>query len=165
LLYDNRRDPYQTPQRVSAVEMRGELHGFEGEKEIEFDSAKLEIAFLYPAGCDPILRWYRRRRRVATGRLSLSVSQRRHDGLENQPTQRTVLVLKLIKDNFHPGDRLVETSTNSADVAAQAFITPAGRKLLLANKRNQSIELPLPDSDKAMALTVDLQTGDGPHAV
>ena len=40
--------------------------------------------------------------------------------------------------HFHPGDQLVETSVDSGDVAAQAFLTPRGRKLLLANKRNRA---------------------------
>ena len=45
---------------------------------------------------------------------------------------------------------------------AQAFITPGGHKLLLANKRDRAVEVPLQDADKASALTVDEQTGDGP---
>ena len=32
----------------------------------------------------------------------------------------------------------------------------------MVNKRNRAFELPLPDADKASALTVDLATGDGP---
>lgn len=39
-------------------------------------------------------------------------------------------VLKLIKDNFHPGDKLVETKfTRWSEVDGQAFATPAGKKL------------------------------------
>jgi hypothetical protein len=71
-------------------------------------------------------------------------------------------VLKLLKDSFHPGDKLVETSVSSHDLAAQAFLTSGGRKLLLVNKRNRAIEIPLPDADKASALTVDVESGDGP---
>jgi hypothetical protein len=74
-------------------------------------------------------------------------------------------VLKLIKDNFHAGDTLVQTELagmTAADLEAQAFITPAGHKLLLANKRDRAIEVPLPNADKATALTVDVETGDGP---
>jgi hypothetical protein len=69
-------------------------------------------------------------------------------------------VLKLIKDSFHPGDTLVETSIDSGDLAAQAFITPGGRKLLLANKRDRAVDVPLPDANKANTLTVDVETGD-----
>ena len=61
------------------------------------------------------------------------------DWTQNKPNAR-FWVLKLIKDSFHPGDKLVETSIDSGDVAAQAFVTPAGRKLLLANKRNRTVE-------------------------
>jgi hypothetical protein len=86
------------------------------------------------------------------------------DWTNNKPNAR-FWVLKLIKDNFHPGDKLVETEVGgpaSPDVEAQAFITPNGHKLLLANKRDHAVELPLQDADKASALTVDLETGDGP---
>ena len=61
------------------------------------------------------------------------------DWTTNQPNAR-FWVLKLIKDSFHPGDKLVETALHSGDVGAQAFVTPGGRKLLLVNKRNREIE-------------------------
>ena len=80
----------------------------------------------------------------------------------NKPNAR-FWVLKLIKDSFHPGDTLVDTKLSeqdSPDVAAQAFVTPAGRKLLLVNKRDRSVELTLPDAEKAGALTVDEKSGD-----
>ena len=83
---------------------------------------------------------------------------------DNRPNAR-FWVLALIKDSFHPGDTLVETTVGGAGsegVAAQAFMTPAGRRLLLANKRDRAIEVTLPGADKASALTVDAGTGDGP---
>jgi hypothetical protein len=83
------------------------------------------------------------------------------DWINNKPNAR-FWVLKLIKDSFHPGDKLVETSIDSDDLAAQAFITPTGRKLLLVNKRDQEAQVPVEGADKAAALTVDVQTGDGP---
>ncbi|HXQ81937.1 MAG TPA: hypothetical protein VN775_11525 [Opitutaceae bacterium] len=86
------------------------------------------------------------------------------DWENNKPNAR-FWVLKLIKDSFHPGDALVETQLGglgSGDLAAQAFVTPAGRKLLLANKRDRAIEVPLPEAQKAAALAVDVETGDGP---
>ena len=83
------------------------------------------------------------------------------DWTTNQPNAR-FWVLKLIKDSFHPGNELVETKQGSRDLAAQAFITPAGRKLLLVNRRNREIEVCLPDADKATALAVDPDTGDNP---
>jgi hypothetical protein len=56
----------------------------------------------------------------------------------------------------------VDTKIGGSDVAAQAFVTPTGKKLLLANKRNKAVDVALPDADKATAQTVDLETGDGP---
>ncbi len=84
----------------------------------------------------------------------------------NRPNAR-FWVLKLIKDNFNPGDKLVKTDIESKDknagnIVAQAFVTPGGHKLLLANKRNVAIDLTLPDAASATALTVDEQTGDEP---
>jgi hypothetical protein len=83
------------------------------------------------------------------------------DWTENKPNAR-YWVLKLIKDSFHSGDQLVDTAADSGDVAAQAFVTSAGRKLLLTNKRNRTLEIALPDADKAQAVMVDVETGDGP---
>lgn len=83
---------------------------------------------------------------------------------DNKPNAR-YWALKVIKDNFHPGDKLVETRLDGIcvyDVAAQAFQTPAGHKLLLANKRNHAIDLQLPDAQGSTALAVDLQSGEGP---
>jgi hypothetical protein len=72
-------------------------------------------------------------------------------------------VLKLLKDNFHPGDTLVQTSVSSGSATdAQAFITPAGKKLLLVNKRNSPVELTLPAEAKSATVSVvDEATGDG----
>ena len=86
------------------------------------------------------------------------------DWTNNKPNAR-FWVLKLIKDNFHPGDRLAETKVegkHASEVVAQGFVTPSGRKLLLANKRDRGVDLTLPDAGPATALTVDGQTGDGP---
>ena len=74
-------------------------------------------------------------------------------------------VLKLIKDNFHPGDKLVETKLgqDTTDISAQAFITPSGKKLLLVNKRNRVVDVTLPNGTEKVGLaTVDEATGDGP---
>ncbi len=80
----------------------------------------------------------------------------------NKPNAR-FWALKLIKDNFHPGDKLVDTKLEgegSGNVAAQAYVTATGHKVLLANKRDQAVEVSIADADKATALTVDGQTGD-----
>ena len=54
-------------------------------------------------------------------------------------------VLKLLKDNFGPGDRLAHTSIDgNTSVEVQAFDTRAGHKLLLINKRNREVTLALP---------------------
>jgi Glycosyl hydrolases family 39 len=81
------------------------------------------------------------------------------DWISDKPNAR-FWVLKLIKDNFHLGDRMVETSMGQTDVAAQAFLTAAGRRLLLVNKRNRAAEIALPDAGKATALTVDERSGE-----
>lgn len=81
---------------------------------------------------------------------------------ENNKPNARYWVLKLIKDSFHPGDKLVETSGGSSNLEAQGFITPAGRKLLLVNRRDRPGIVTLTDSDGASALTVDEKTADGP---
>lgn len=71
-------------------------------------------------------------------------------------------VLKLLLDNFHPGDRLVTTTQtgNYHNIVAQGFATPQGRKLLLVNKRNRacSVTLSEPVSSGTLA-TVDVPSG------
>ena len=48
----------------------------------------------------------------------------------------------------------------SDDVTAQGFATTGGRKALLVNKRNHTIEIALPDAGRATALTVDAESGE-----
>jgi hypothetical protein len=71
-------------------------------------------------------------------------------------------VLSLLKDNFHPGDQLVDTRLSAhSDIAAQAFVTPQGKKLLLLNKRNRPVEVTLPnDAQNGNLLTVDEASGE-----
>ncbi|HSC38031.1 MAG TPA: hypothetical protein VLD19_09180 [Chitinophagaceae bacterium] len=74
-------------------------------------------------------------------------------------------VLKLLKDNFGAGDKLIATTGINGDVSAQAFITGQGKKLLLINKRNKEIQIDLPAAAKnARADYVDITTGDNPVA-
>jgi hypothetical protein len=72
--------------------------------------------------------------------------------------------LKLIKDNFAPGDTLVESSIYAAeggDCTVQGFITKSGKKVLLCNKRDKIITLKLPAEFKnAKIATLDLDSGD-----
>ena len=74
-------------------------------------------------------------------------------------------VLKLIKDNFYPGDKLVaekpakESEPN--DVIVQGFVTRGGRKVLLVNKTNLDKTVVLSSElQSATSLTVDEVTGD-----
>jgi len=51
-------------------------------------------------------------------------------------------VLKLLKDNFGPGDKLAETKRQSGSaIEVQAFSTSKGNKLLLINKRNKPVSV------------------------
>ena len=71
-------------------------------------------------------------------------------------------VLKLIKDNFHAGDKLVDTKLSSwSDVEGQGFETSEGHKLLLLNKRNREAAITLPaDMTNYTVSVVDGATGD-----
>jgi hypothetical protein len=76
-------------------------------------------------------------------------------------------VLKLIKDNFHSGDKLVKTEFSRwSDIHGQAFETPQGHKLLLLNRHNRPTEVTLPAGITNYTLsTVDSGTGDNPPRV
>jgi hypothetical protein len=63
-------------------------------------------------------------------------------------------VLKLIHDHFRPGDKLVSTGGAPDDILAQALVTPAGRALLLVNKRNAPKTLQLKEEWKNGHLSV-----------
>ena len=74
-------------------------------------------------------------------------------------------VLKLLKDNFGPGDKLVDTSISSPYVLAQGFVTREGRrKVLLVNKRNRLFAVSLPGAQGASVEHVDETTGFQPPA-
>ena len=72
-------------------------------------------------------------------------------------------VLKLIKDNFNSGDKLVDrkSSDGPSEVIVQGFITPQGKKVLLVNRANskKTVELGA-DILGADSLTVDEEMGD-----
>lgn len=71
-------------------------------------------------------------------------------------------VLKLLKDNFGPGDRLVDTNERSKDLAVQAYITAHGKRLLVINKRDKAAEITLPTGTTVSSITyVAPSTGDG----
>src|ERR1019366_5613397 len=73
-------------------------------------------------------------------------------------------VLKLLKDNFHPGDKLVANSSQSrgdSEVMVQGFITPQGKKVLIVNKTNSDKTVKLSSElQSATSFTIDEATGD-----
>ncbi len=78
---------------------------------------------------------------------------------ENGKPNARYWVLKLLKDNFGPGDKLVRTTFNGQDIIAQAFITSAGKKILLINTRKKEIKIKLPPGVKdGTAIIVDVST-------
>jgi hypothetical protein len=82
------------------------------------------------------------------------------DWKNGQPNAR-FLILKLLKDNFAPGDKMVGTVSNSKDIAAQAFICGKDKKLLLINKRNKEIQIELPlEAKGAKIYSVGISTGN-----
>jgi hypothetical protein len=72
-------------------------------------------------------------------------------------------VLKLLKDSFGPGDKLVGTEGGDADLDAQAFLTTRGKRILLVNKHLKTKVVQLPTDFKAATITrVAPSTGDNP---
>lgn len=71
--------------------------------------------------------------------------------------------LKLLKDHFGPGDRLVETGGAGDDLTVQGFVTSRGRCLLAINKRLQSETFRLPADFRAARIEfVAPSTGEQP---
>jgi len=86
------------------------------------------------------------------------------DWTSGQPNAR-FWVLKLLQDNFGPGDKLVETNLDSPYLYAQAFVTRQGQqKLLLINKRDRAFEVSFPTSPGSEVIYVDQTTGFQPPA-
>ena len=82
---------------------------------------------------------------------------------ENGNPNARYWVLKLLKDNFGPGDYLVSTNINTPEVGAQGFKTKDGRKILLINKRNKEIQIQLPSEAKdSWVSVVDVITNENP---
>jgi hypothetical protein len=72
-------------------------------------------------------------------------------------------VLKMLRENFGPGDKLTETKIATSSVYAQGFITPQGKKrILLINKRDRVVQLLLPGGARAHVEVVDQDTGFNP---
>lgn len=87
-----------------------------------------------------------------------SVSMMNYNTAEPNPR---FWVLKLLKDNFGPGDKLVETTNPNGSLSVQAFETSHGKSLLVINKRNRAEQITLPaDADGASVSLVAPSTGD-----
>jgi len=81
-----------------------------------------------------------------------------------QPNAR-FWVLKLLVDNFGPGDKLVDTDLDTPYVYGQAFVTRQGqRKLLLVSKRDRAFEVSIPESQGSEVSYVDQSTSFQPPA-
>jgi len=79
-----------------------------------------------------------------------------------QPNAR-YWALKLIIDHFRPGDKMVESSSDSGYVMTQAYVSPSGeRKILLVNKREREFDVSLPGAEGAKLDMIDLATGSNP---
>ena len=68
-------------------------------------------------------------------------------------------ILKLLKDHFGPGDKLVTTSLPDEGLTAQGFDTSKGKQLLVINKRNQAKDLNLPADAAGATLTFVAPSG------
>ena len=76
-------------------------------------------------------------------------------------------ILKLLKDNFGAGDKLVHTTAEGESFLpeTQAFITKTGKKILIINSKNKEIKISLPVDVKGKTMEyVDGSTGENPPA-
>lgn len=81
-----------------------------------------------------------------------------------QPNAR-YRVLKLLVDDIHPGDSIVDTA-GSGNVMAQGFLSPNGSKrILIVNKRNVDYQVSIPGAKGGKMEVVDQTTGPKPAAV
>jgi hypothetical protein len=75
-------------------------------------------------------------------------------------------VLKLLIDNFGPGDKLVSTTYGGTEsIDYQAFINKKGKRILLINKRNTEIQIALPaEAKNGSVKSVDISTRENQPA-
>lgn len=72
-------------------------------------------------------------------------------------------MVKLLRDNFGPGDSLVRTSSARQTVLAQGFRTArAERKLLLVNKTDRELTIAVPGAAGSRLSYVDRTTAFDP---
>jgi hypothetical protein len=77
-----------------------------------------------------------------------------------------IWVLKLLRDNFGPGDKFAEiTGSGNPYVYSSAVVTKQGKhKLLLVNRRNQNFDLSVHGAAEGQLDFVDVTTGFRPPA-
>ena len=81
-----------------------------------------------------------------------------------QPNAR-FWVLKLLRSNFGPGDKLVATNSSTPSVYSLGFVTHDGkRKVLLVNKRMWTVGVSVPGASGGQFEVVDQETGFQPPA-
>jgi hypothetical protein len=74
-------------------------------------------------------------------------------------------VLRLLHDNFGPGDQLLQTNGSTGQLTAQAYNTGRGRRLLLINQRNRPVTITLPaEFAGSTYAVVDEKSGENPPA-
>ena len=72
-------------------------------------------------------------------------------------------ILRLLKSNFGPGDKIVETSFSNPDVYALPVVTQTGKhRVLLVNKRDRQITIDIPGASGGQMEFVDLSNGSQP---
>jgi hypothetical protein len=83
----------------------------------------------------------------------------------NGKANARVWVLKLLHDNFGPGDKVVEIAPDHPYVTALAVVTKAGkRRMLLVNKRDRDLHVSIPGAAGGHFDYVDVTTGFQPPA-
>jgi len=92
------------------------------------------------------------------------------DWNDGKPNAR-LWVLKLLHDNFGPGDKLVEiepsnpAGPNDPYVYSLAFVTKSGkRRVLLVNKRNRVFDVSVPSANGGQVEYIDQTTRFNPPA-
>jgi hypothetical protein len=86
------------------------------------------------------------------------------DWVSGQPNAR-YWVLKLLHDNFGPGDKIVDTHMNTPYVYATGVATRDGKhKVLLVNKRDRAFVVSVPGAATGHVDVVDQQTTFQPPA-
>jgi len=85
------------------------------------------------------------------------------DGNTGEPNVR-YWTLKLLRDNFAPGDQLVETAVTVPNIYGQAWLGKDGkRRLLLVNRRNRNVTVTLPQADGKIQ-SISQSSGSRPPA-